>query len=801
MSDDEDLHFGDEDEEEEDEETRRLEEEIRRLEEERRQLEENDDDDDDYEAEVVVDRAGKTASTSTSAAETPAAAAGGLDGDEDEDEEDEELRRLQAELDALKAADADDDHEDSVAGEDRGKKPAASGAAAPASPAPAGNNAGTVKEDAADDSALEGRLDLKWNEFMGSLPSVAKPKDARLEDHYNADQMKQFAAEGSKIMSALRVGKPDDDGKWAAVVPSYLRGVLSQESRAKAESANVPKYYIDIFRRANPDIVVKADYAELFGECAEEDASGLFIWRMEMLLPIEVDREQYPDKEEGRLGALNCEDCYVILHITNEKVGKVFSIFNWVGEDASIDKRGASAIRAQELNLYLRGRAKLRTEFQGMESDAFRTCFGQVDMLYEDGADSVFRPPAKPAWPRRLFRVTLVRPSIVGYPIPEKKAKGGAAGTAPGRRPKLLPAITEMELQHASLNETDSFVLDGGTDEQLFVWHGAKSPLTLRAIALAAAHHTNEHERLGRSVIHELVSGEESREIRDGDHVWCMLDYLDVDAGAKLQPKGEQYVDDIILYRTRIEDGKVKLPKVRDGPDDGVLEREMLHSDSVALLDAFSELFVWVGRRSHGRKYRLRKVVGTVAANLRKQEDRPPNVNVTTIFEGHEPISFINKFPCWFAELTRSLIRGNYSRPLAWQVHLAAAQASWTFRPEDIDRDGQRVAGYMPDEGDGSVEVWAVENGKPTFTKLPVGERGEFYTGDCFLVLYTYHNPLDRMRQAYVLYFWEGREASNRWWPAFWYGFFPVLNRKIRNAGGKALTSSSFTSTKSPSTL
>ncbi len=33
------------------------------------------------------------------------------------------------------------------------------------------------------------------------------------------------------------------------------------------------------------------------------------------------------------------------------------------------------------------------------------------------------------------------------------------------------------------------------------------------------------------------------------------------------------------------------------------------------------------------------------------------------------------------------------------------------------------------DEGGGSVEVWAIEDGKPTFTKLPAEERGHFYSG------------------------------------------------------------------------
>ena len=35
---------------------------------------------------------------------------------------------------------------------------------------------------------------------------------------------------------------------------------------------------------------------------------------------------------------------------------------------------------------------------------------------------------------------------------------------------------------------------------------------------------------------------------------------------------------------------------------------------------------------------------------------------------------------------------------------------------------------------------------------------------DCYLVLYTFYNPNDNMKQAYLCYFWEGRSSSNRWY-------------------------------------
>jgi hypothetical protein len=42
----------------------------------------------------------------------------------------------------------------------------------------------------------------------------------------------------------------------------------------------------------------------------------------------------------------------------------------------------------------------------------------------------------------------------------------------------------------------------------------------------------------------------------------------------------------------------------------------------------------------------------------------------------------------------------------------------------------------------------------PTFLKLEPKEKGHFYNGDAYMILFTYYDEMDN--QQYTAYFWEG---------------------------------------------
>lgn len=56
---------------------------------------------------------------------------------------------------------------------------------------------------------------------------------------------------------------------------------------------------------------------------------------------------------------------------------------------------------------------------------------------------------------------------------------------------------------------------------------------------------------------------------------------------------------------------------------------------------------------------------------------------------------------------------------------------------------GQRDAYVMPDDGSGKLEIWRVEDFE--LAAWPADRHGEFYSGDSFVLLYTY-----KVRRPYV---------------------------------------------------
>ena len=69
-----------------------------------------------------------------------------------------------------------------------------------------------------------------------------------------------------------------------------------------------------------------------------------------------------------------------------------------------------------------------------------------------------------------------------------------------------------------------------------------------------------------------------------------------------------------------------------------------------------------------------------------------------------------------------------------------------------MQQRGQRETQQMVDDGTGKIRIWRIENFEPE----PVDPDfyGQFYAGDCYIILYTYMvNNIER----YIIYFWLGQ--------------------------------------------
>ena len=87
---------------------------------------------------------------------------------------------------------------------------------------------------------------------------------------------------------------------------------------------------------------------------------------------------------------------------------------------------------------------------------------------------------------------------------------------------------------------------------------------------------------------------------------------------------------------------------------------------------------------------------------------------------------------------------------LAHDVLLEAVKEK--FDVAAMQECGKRKPQVLVDDGTGKVEIWRIENFEPQ----PVNPElyGQFYSGDCYIILYTY---LQKNKKKYILYFWLGQ--------------------------------------------
>lgn len=68
-----------------------------------------------------------------------------------------------------------------------------------------------------------------------------------------------------------------------------------------------------------------------------------------------------------------------------------------------------------------------------------------------------------------------------------------------------------------------------------------------------------------------------------------------------------------------------------------------------------------------------------------------------------------------------------------------------------LKKSGGRALGFMPDNGEGDVDVWRIENFE--LSEVDPDMIGMFFGGDSYVIKYHYVNK--RGGQGYVIYYWQ----------------------------------------------
>ncbi|OXB68769.1 hypothetical protein ASZ78_002184 [Callipepla squamata] len=552
-----------------------------------------------------------------------------------------------------------------------------------------------------------------------------------------------------------------------------LKGMsdVAQEKNKKIEESGEAKVPDPKARRWDQGLEKpQLDYSEFFSEDVGQ-LPGLSIWQIENFVPTLVD-----DAFHGKFYEA---DCYIVLKTFLDENGSLsWEIYYWIGQEATLDKKACSAIHAVNLRNYLGAECRCIREEMGDESDEFLQVFDNDISYIEGGTASGFFTVEDTQYVTRLYRV-----------YGKKNVK-----------------LEPVALKGTSLDPRFVFLLDHGLE--LFVWRGSRATLSSTTKARLFAEKINKNERKGKAEITLLTEGQESPEF------WEVLggqpEEIQPCVPDDFQPHKPK------LYKVGLGLGYLELPQINyklsvehkkrlkaDLMPEMRLLQSLLDTKNVYILDCWSDVFIWIGRKSSRL---VRAAALKLSQELCGMLHRPKHAMVTRNLEGTECQVFKSKFKNWDDVLHVDYTRN--AETVLQEGGLAGKVRKDTEKKDQMKAD--LTALFLPrqppmplSEAEQLMEEWNedldgmegfVLEGKK-FARLPEEEFGHFHTHDCYVFLCRYWVPVEYEEEEEkkkksegkeeeeteeeeeekqpeedfqcIVYFWQGREASNMGWLTF----------------------------------
>lgn len=359
----------------------------------------------------------------------------------------------------------------------------------------------------------------------------------------------------------------------------------------------------------------RLDYSEFF----EEDVGhipGIICYEIENFVPNQIDPALNGKFYEG--------DCYIVLKTFIDDSNSLnWQIFFWIGSQATLDKQACAAMHAVNLRNLLGATCRTQREEQNDESDEFLDLFGD-GLVYIEGArtTSGFYIVGDIEYITRMYRVTGTQ-RITLEPVP---------------------------IHYDSLDACHVYILDNGMN--IFLWNGLKCNPITRSKARLFAEKINKHERKFQAEIVQMKQGDET------DEFWQLLQNppegftvrdSTVTNGENHEESIEKSIDLPIgfkpkLYKVGIGMGYLELPQVRASSGRLILTRELLDTKGVYILDCYTDIFVWTGRKATRL---VRTAASKLSSSLEAMINRPNFTLITSTLEGTESQIFKSKFEGW----------------------------------------------------------------------------------------------------------------------------------------------------------
>jgi advillin len=383
----------------------------------------------------------------------------------------------------------------------------------------------------------------------------------------------------------------------------------------------------------------EADYTALYKaqQAAQEklvdDGSGkLTIWRIENFNKVELDRSMY--------GQFYAGDSYLLLYQYRVKGRDNAIIYFWQGRASSQDEKGTSALLAKGLFDDLHGQATQVRVVQNKEPNHFFTLFKGKMVVHEGGKAGAFKN----------------RHESDSYHAGET-ALYHVRGTN-----EFNTHAVQVHASAESLNSGDCFVL--GTPAAVFVWQGVGS--------------SDDEKKVASSVADLLSSGRPVSVVPEGQEPDAFWEALGGKADYPSTKAMETGQHEARLFQCSNSGAGFKVSEVFN------FSQEDLVHDDVMLLDAYSEVYVWIGHESNQQEKEL-SVQAALNYVKNAPDGRDPDTPVFVVNAGQELPSFTCYFLGWDYNKAQ-----DFTDPYAKK--LAALKSSGAAAPSPVAASSEHKA-------------------------------------------------------------------------------------------------------------
>ncbi|XP_041665859.1 adseverin [Cheilinus undulatus] len=319
-----------------------------------------------------------------------------------------------------------------------------------------------------------------------------------------------------------------------------------------------------------------------------DDGSGeTKIWRVESSGRVPIDQKMHGQFYGG--------DCYIILYT----YGKRQIIYTWQGSSSSLDELTASAFLTVELDRSLGGNAVQVRVCQGKEPPHLLSLFKSKPLIvYKNGTS---RHCAQAPTPQtQLFQVR--------------------------RNLGTITRIAEVDAAARSLNSNDAFLLKMKSG-QGYLWMGKGA---------------SDEELKGAEYMSKELNCSSTR-ITEGNETadfWAAL------GGKAAYQTSERLESQTLTHPPRLFGCSNKTGRFIIEEVPGEFTQDDLAEDDVMLLDAWDQVFIWIGKDAN-------EVERTESIKCAKQyvesdpSGRDKQTPLVVMKQGHEPPTFTGWFLAW----------------------------------------------------------------------------------------------------------------------------------------------------------